>query len=364
MRVGLSFAFTLGIWFAASASAQRWIDVKTGETVPSFPIVTDPNGPPGQKTDWIRPNAGDPTRAYDPRTGRNFYYDPIDCRWKDAKTGKVVPSFPVVTDPNGPPGQKTDWVRPNAGDPTQAYDPRTGRNFAQDKCPPKRPQAGASCPPPQPATPKTSAPEAEPAKTIGLVSPPPTDPTAAGLLAYHNKLRAEVGSPPLQWSTVLTEHAQGYARIIADTGQPEHSPRLGRETERENVSLGMRGVGNPLQLAQVWGAERRYFRSGTFPDISTTGEWSDAGHYSQMVWSLTTKVGCGFARGRRVDALVCRYSPPGNQDGEPVIRIGLSYEFAGVPCAPAYQETDVPKPELPNKEVFKLEQRQKLDDPH
>jgi hypothetical protein len=205
--------------------------------------------------------------------------------------------------------------------------------------------------------------DSPPGKPLGMILPPPTDPTAAALLAYHNKLRADVGSPPLQWSPALTGHAQGYARIIADSGQPEHSSRSGRETERENVSLGMRGVSNPLQLAEVWGAEQRYFRSGIFPDISTTDDWSDAGHYSQMVWSETTEVGCGFARGRRVDALVCRYSPPGNQDGEPVIRVGLTYEFAGQPCAPAYQETNVPMPELPNKETFEQKPPEKLDDP-
>ncbi|MEO7654234.1 MAG: CAP domain-containing protein, partial [Sphingomicrobium sp.] len=45
-----------------------------------------------------------------------------------------------------------------------------------------------------------------------------------------------------------------------------------------------------------------------------TGDWSQCGHYTQMVWPTTTDIGCGYARGR-FDALVCRYSPPGNKDG-------------------------------------------------
>ena len=61
-----------------------------------------------------------------------------------------------------------------------------------------------------------------PAKTGSGVSYE-QDPFANGLLAYHNKLRTEVGSPPLQWSSALTDHAQGPARTIADTGQPQHS---------------------------------------------------------------------------------------------------------------------------------------------
>jgi hypothetical protein len=38
-----------------------------------------------------------------------------------------------------------------------------------------------------------------------------------------------------------------------------------------------------------------------------------------MVWSTTREVGCGFASGRQFEALVCRYSPPGNRDGRPVV---------------------------------------------
>jgi opacity protein-like surface antigen len=135
---------------AASDDCWCWIDTKTGKGVASFPVITDPNGEPGKKTDWIRPSADDPNRAFDPRTGRNFYRDPDGC-WKDSKTGKSVPSFPVITDPNGEPGKKTDWIRPSAEDPNRAFDPRTGRNFARVPCPPP-----TTTTPPPPTTPKTN----------------------------------------------------------------------------------------------------------------------------------------------------------------------------------------------------------------
>ena len=138
------------------------------------------------------------------------------------------------------------------------------------------------------------------------------------VLEYHNRLRTEVGSPPLKWDPRLAANADAYARILADTGQPQHASRVGRATERENISISPRGTNSRQALVGRWGNERRFFRGGLFPDACTT-DWSQCAHFTQMVWSGTTDVGCAFHQGRQFDALVCRYSPPGNQDGRPVI---------------------------------------------
>ncbi|RXY91726.1 CAP domain-containing protein, partial [Klebsiella pneumoniae] len=62
--------------------------------------------------------------------------------------------------------------------------------------------------------------------------------------------------------------------------------------------------------------ERRYFRTAVFPDISLTGNWKDAGHYSQIVWRETREVGCAIETGNGMDVLVCRYFPAGNVIGQ------------------------------------------------
>jgi hypothetical protein len=68
----------------------------------------------------------------------------------------------------------------------------------------------------------------------------------------------------------------------------------------------------------TWTAERRFFRAGVFPDVSTTGNWLDVSHYTTMIWRATTRVGCAIHRTPDWEFLICRYSPPGNIDGRPV----------------------------------------------
>ena len=51
----------------------------------------------------------------------------------------------------------------------------------------------------------------------------------------------------------------------------------------------------------------------------TTGESTDGnavGHFTQVVWKSTTKVGCGFSTCGDNDLLVCNYSPAGNFAGQ------------------------------------------------
>lgn len=168
---------------------------------------------------------------------------------------------------------------------------------------------------------------------IALAPAAPPDAVSAALLAYHNRLRDEVGSVALRWNSMLAANAATQARVIAESGQLQHASREGRQrTERENLSLSVHGANSPMAMVQTWGGERSLYRGGTFPNVCA-GDWSQCAHYTQMVWSTTTDVGCAFVQGRRFDALVCRYSPPGNRDGRPVT--GVSPVQSVNPCPPA-----------------------------
>ena len=95
-----------------------------------------------------------------------------------------------------------------------------------------------------------------------------------------------------------------------------HSPRSGRPGIAENLWIGTAGAYSPAAMVDHWGEERRHFRNGIFPDVSTTGNWLDVSHYTQMIWRGTTHVGCALHRGSRWDVLVCRSRPKGNRDGQ------------------------------------------------
>ncbi|HWI75993.1 MAG TPA: CAP domain-containing protein [Sphingomicrobium sp.] len=138
------------------------------------------------------------------------------------------------------------------------------------------------------------------------------------LLAAHNWERARAGVPPLVWDPALAASAASYGPVLAALGRLQHSPADTRRGQRENLWMGTRGAFSPEQMVATWTSEKRYFRPGIFPDVSTTGNWFDVSHYTTMIWRTTTRLGCAIHRTPDWEFLICRYSPPGNIDGRPV----------------------------------------------
>lgn len=137
------------------------------------------------------------------------------------------------------------------------------------------------------------------------------------LLAAQNRERAAVGHPPLVWDPALAASAATYGPTLARLRHLVHSPRATRPGQRENLAMAWHGTMSPEQLVGMWSAEKRFIRAGIFPAVSSSGNWEDVAHYTQMVWPTTTRVGCALYQADW-DYLICRYSPPGNIDGKPV----------------------------------------------
>ncbi|MBT8492607.1 MAG: hypothetical protein KJO07_06070 [Deltaproteobacteria bacterium] len=135
----------------------------------------------------------------------------------------------------------------------------------------------------------------------------------AGLTVLHNQARAEVGVGPLTWDDQLEDYARAWAEQCVDNGGIagliDHNPST---PYGENIAGGstLRAV---EQLFAQWYDEKADYdyASGSCSGI--------CGHYTQIVWANSSKVGCA-----RYDCpglqyrhgLVCSYDPPGNFNGQ------------------------------------------------
>lgn len=148
---------------------------------------------------------------------------------------------------------------------------------------------------------------------------PHTQPPAGDInrvLDLQNRERARLGMAPLAWDSKLADDARDWARALLERGEPDHSPASQRKGQGENLWMGTEGAWTTEAMVQMFLDEREFFQAGSFPEVSTTGNWYDVGHYSQIVWRDTRQVGCALATGNGKDVLVCRYFPAGNVHGE------------------------------------------------
>ena len=155
----------------------------------------------------------------------------------------------------------------------------------------------------------TAAPPAEIAHTHAAGA------EAERLLAMHNAERARMGLPALRWNASLARDAGGWAHKLLQKGKLHHASADERRGHGENLWMGTAGAWDAAGMVGMFLEERRYFRPAAFPHVSLTGDWSDVGHYTQIVWRDTKEVGCAKQTGNGVDVLVCRYYPAGNVMG-------------------------------------------------
>lgn len=137
-------------------------------------------------------------------------------------------------------------------------------------------------------------------------------------LAAHNRERAALGIAPLAWDEGLAHDAAKWADHLTRVGQLVHSPDepLDPDPEGENLWAGTRDHYSVEAMVGLWAAEKANYKPGVFPANSTTGDLEDVGHYTQLVWRSTRKVGCAIAQGADDEFMVCRYSEGGNVIGE------------------------------------------------
>ena len=148
---------------------------------------------------------------------------------------------------------------------------------------------------------------------LGLSQPPPSHQLTAeeikAVVDTHNEWRAQVGVPNLTWSDELAEDAAKWAKQLQRKGcRLQHS----KMPHGENLFAGTSGYFDAAYVVNSWGSEKEFYNYKR--NKCKPGE--QCGHYTQMVWESTTKVGCAKIKCKGVDIWVCEYDPPGNWVGQ------------------------------------------------
>lgn len=147
-------------------------------------------------------------------------------------------------------------------------------------------------------------------------------PELAGITLYHNQVRAMVQtSPPLpalEWDPALAQTAATWVAMCRDTEAPagliDHNPNRSQGHPYyvgENIYA---SGGN----ATAQGAVNSWAAEGANYNYATNTCNGICGHYTQIVWRTTVKVGCakGTCAGLAYPStIVCDYGPGGNLQG-------------------------------------------------
>lgn len=131
------------------------------------------------------------------------------------------------------------------------------------------------------------------------------------VLERHNAWRTDVGvTEELVWSNEMAKLAEDWARKLKRKNCGfEHRPN---NNYGENLFMGTTGYYDAADVVNAWASEKadyNYNRNKCKPGKM-------CGHYTQIVWETTKRVGCAKIECGGNDIWVCNYDPPGNWVGE------------------------------------------------
>lgn len=154
-------------------------------------------------------------------------------------------------------------------------------------------------------------------------------PLFSGIVASHNKVRAEHKQQPLIWSNYLAKYAQQWVNNLANTQSCEmiHRPNTGgghfqqrhgenlfwaSPEELANGSIKIQAI-TSSDIVSAWAEEASYYNYQN--NKCQAGE--DCGHFTQIVWHESRQVGCAMAVcSDKSQVWACNYHPRGNYIGE------------------------------------------------
>lgn len=141
-----------------------------------------------------------------------------------------------------------------------------------------------------------------------------TEAFARAILKHHNEYRRRHNVPELVLDTVLNGVAQSWASNLGRSDKFGHNPST---KYGENVycmwSSNRNATPNPRDVCRSWYDEIRDFSFG----IEARGRTATTGHFTQIVWKSSRKLGVGLSKTRTGKVVVvCNYDPSGNIAGQ------------------------------------------------
>jgi len=132
-------------------------------------------------------------------------------------------------------------------------------------------------------------------------------PEMCGMVAAHNDVRAAAPGanpalPSMIWDAALAAFAQAYVSTCPTGHNPNRT--VEGQTAGENIYFASwSNPSAPAQVVQSWASEQKDYAypANTCGGVAYTSAafgcttCAECGHYTQIVWRTTTKVGCGVA---------------------------------------------------------------------
>ncbi len=134
-----------------------------------------------------------------------------------------------------------------------------------------------------------------------------SDPFINSIRERHNYYRKNHNTPGLKWNPVIQQYAQAWADKLAAEDRMYH-----RQPNKygENIYWISGGEVDGSSVVDSWYSEIKYY------NYKNPGFGMSTGHFTQVVWSGSTELGCGKSRSKRGGTyVVCNYNPPGNYMG-------------------------------------------------
>lgn len=170
----------------------------------------------------------------------------------------------------------------------------------------------------------------QPQQITVYVPPPESDLNKeqlfSGALEAHNSVRAKQGLQPLKWSEELTKYSQEWSDQLGNGESCKMYHRPEKSTYGENLFTASPKIWTAKQkeiyrerdkvtirdVVKKWADEEQWYDYKT----NSCQPGQQCGHYTQLVSSDTTEVGCAvnFCPDES-QTWVCSYNPPGNSVG-------------------------------------------------